>query len=58
MNTKWVQFDTPGIVAIGPYKPGTPYEVETEEADRLIEVKGFHEVDPPNHVTDDDASVR
>lgn len=53
MNTesKWVQFDTPGIVAIGEYKPGIPYKVEAKEADRLIAVKGFYEVEAP--VTDD-----
>ena len=39
-----VRFDHkshPGVRAIGPYKPGVPYEVDPKEAERLTEAKGF-----------------
>lgn len=46
----------PGVVAVGPYKPGKEYPVSREEAERLISAKGFVAVD--GYVTDtQDAAV-
>jgi hypothetical protein len=36
-----VRLTRPGVVACGPYQAGIVYEVEAEEARRLVEVKGF-----------------
>lgn len=44
MATKKVILDAPGIVACGDYRAGVVYEVDAEEAKRLIEVKGFRAV--------------
>lgn len=41
---KSVRYDGPAV-AVGRYLPGKVYEVEADEADRLIAVKGFTDVD-------------
>lgn len=46
--TRKVRFDTPGVRAIGPYKPGTDYELPAAEAERLVKTKGFHYCDQEN----------
>ena len=38
---------SPGILGIGPYRPGQVYEVEDAEAARLVMCKGFEYVNAP-----------
>jgi hypothetical protein len=45
----------PGVVAVGPYTPGTEYAVSPDEAKRLVEAKGFEIVTAaaPAAITED-----
>lgn len=52
MTTRTIQFDAPGIVAVGDYRPGQPYTVDAEEAARLVEVKGARYADEPKAMPD------
>jgi hypothetical protein len=37
-----IRLDTPGVIAVGPYKAGKIYDIDDPlEAQRLIEHKGF-----------------
>lgn len=40
-----IMFDAPGVQAIGTYEREKVYQVEANEAQRLIDVKGFKRVD-------------
>ena len=42
--TKRIRLERSGVVACGPYRAGEVYEVEENEAQRLIDHKGFIEV--------------
>ncbi len=52
-NTVTVMFDTPGVIAIGPYEHGKHYQVTREEAQRLCQAKQFKRVDDPAPITID-----
>lgn len=41
MSKKKVILERPGVKACGQYEAGKVYDVEAEEAERLIKVKGF-----------------
>lgn len=55
-KTKTVRLETPGIIACGKYRRETDYTLPVEEADRLIQVKGFIEVKPAAPATAEDES--
>lgn len=46
-STRFVRLNAPGVIACGDYQAGQVYEVDAEEAERLIGHKGFVEVAPP-----------
>lgn len=43
-GTARVRLTRPGVQACGKYRRDTVYEVEAEEAERLVKVKGFEYV--------------
>ena len=43
-TTRRVRYDGPAV-AVGKYLPGQVYEVDAEEAERLITVKAFTDAD-------------
>lgn len=48
---------TPGLVRVGKYRPDKTYEVSDEEAERLVNFKGFEYSDPPPPVADSPATM-
>ncbi|BBL70329.1 hypothetical protein [Methylogaea oryzae] len=52
-QTRFVRLDAPGVIACGTYRAGQVYEVDAAEGARLIDCKGFVEVEPPPAVPDE-----
>lgn len=55
-KTKTVRLETPGIIACGEYLRETDYTLPADEADRLIQVKGFIEIKPAEPAAAEDAT--